>query len=195
MEYNDEEWRDVPGYEGVYLISNYGRVKRLPIGKQWSYRRTHNNIRKLKISSTGYYRVNLSKDNQVKFYNVHRLVALAFIPNPDDLPQVNHKDENKLNNHVSNLEWCSAKYNCIWGTGRERQKASRKMSDKTNNSRQIVGEKNSKKVCQRDLNGNAIAYFKSISDAAKQIDGNISDISRCCHGLARQSKGYKWSFV
>lgn len=123
------------------------------------------------------------------------MVAMAFLPNLNNCPQVNHKDENKLNNHIDNLEFCTVRYNCLWGTGIERQKAARRISDLTNNSRKLVGDKLSKKVCQSDLYGNVIAFFKSISDAARQTNGHISDISRCCNGIAKQSKGYKWSFV
>ena len=114
----NEEWRPIKGYEGLYEVSNLGRIKRLPLGKQWPYRQTHNKIRRLKKSNRGYLVVNLSKQNKVKFYAVHRLVAAAFIPNTGNLPQINHKDENKTNNRVENLEWCNAKYNICYGTGR-----------------------------------------------------------------------------
>jgi len=189
-----EEWRDVVGYDGLYLVSCYGRIKRLPNHRETDKRETHNNIRK-NLLRNGYWQVSLSKDNCVKYKSVHRMVAMAFLPNLNNYPQVNHKDENKLNNHIDNLEFCTARYNCLCGTGIERQKAARRLSDLTNNSRRIVGEKLSKKVCQRDLNGNVIAYFNSLIEAARKVKGHRSDISRCCRGIAKQSKGYKWNYV
>lgn len=126
-----EIWKDIPGFEGLYQVSNLGRVKRLPLGKQWPYRRTHNNIRKQHIKN-GYYQVNLSKENKVKWICVHRLVALAFIPNPNNLPCINHRDENKLNNNIENLEWCSYAYNANYGTVRQRQVESMKRNDPLN---------------------------------------------------------------
>ena len=104
-----EEWRDIKGYEGIYQISNKGRVKSL------NYKRTG----KEKILSPGkrrgYFYISLyKKGEKPKNFDIHRLVAQAFLPNPDNLPVVNHKDENKLNNNVENLEWCTFAYNTIY---------------------------------------------------------------------------------
>ena len=100
-----EVWKDIQDYEGFYQVSNLGRIKSLGNSK----------TRKEKILKPiyhkQYYQITLSKNNIRIQYRVHRLVAEAFIPNPDNLPQVNHKDENKLNNYVDNLEWCDALYN------------------------------------------------------------------------------------
>ena len=100
-----EEWRAVPGYEGLYEVSNTGNIKSL----------IKNKIIKYFINKKGYRLVSLSKNGIIKKFSVHRLVAQAFIPNPDNLPQVNHKDEDKTNNNVDNLEWCDAKYNTNYG--------------------------------------------------------------------------------
>lgn len=113
-----EEWRDIKGYEGKYQVSNLGRIKRL---HQFRVGKTG---RKCELSETimsvnqrgDYYTVTLQK----KCFRVHRLVAQAFIPNPDSLPEVNHKDENKLNNCVENLEWCTHQYNQAYGTKGQR---------------------------------------------------------------------------
>ena len=101
-----EIWKDVVGYEGLYQVSNKGRVKSLHIQEKV-----------LCNLDSGYYNtINLFKDGKGKHYYVHRLVAQAFIPNPNNYPQINHKDENHYNNNVENLEWCTSKYNCNYGT-------------------------------------------------------------------------------
>lgn len=101
-----EKWLDISGYEGLYQVSNLGMVKRVTTG------------RLLKPQFDGrYYHVVLCKNNKSKTRAIHRLVAETFIPNPDKLPTVNHKDEDKLNNTVLNLEWCTQKYNINYGVG------------------------------------------------------------------------------
>jgi len=110
---NNEIWKPVIGYEGLYEVSNLGRVKSIPrVG-------TKGGILSLK-ERAGYYCVDLSKNDSRSTIDVHRLVAKAFIDNQSNLPQVNHKDENKHNNHVDNLEWCTCKYNINYGTSLQR---------------------------------------------------------------------------
>ena len=106
----DEIWKPVVGYEGLYEVSNFGRVRSL----------RRNKILKLKNEVDGYIRVTLCNGGTEKLYQVHRLVAQAFIPNPDNLPQINHKDEVKSNNIVTNLEWCTVHYNNTYGTRLQR---------------------------------------------------------------------------
>lgn len=116
-----EIWKDIEGYEGLYQVSNKGRVKSL------NYKRTgKEGILSSSPTSSGYLIVNLCKNKKQKPFYIHRLVAKAFLPNPNNLPQVNHKDENKENNTVYNLEWCTAKYNNNYGTHNERSSISRK---------------------------------------------------------------------
>ena len=98
----NEEWRLIEGYNDCFYVSNYGRVKSL-------HKKDNHGIKKPSVSTYGYYFVRLSKKESLKY--VHRLVAKAFIPNPKDKPQVNHKDGNKLNNHINNLEWVTASEN------------------------------------------------------------------------------------
>ena len=109
-----EIWKDIKGYEGLYQISNKGRVKSLG----------NNKTKKEKILSPGkhkgYFYVSLYKNRKEKKYSIHRLVAQAFLPNPDNLPVVNHKDENKLNNNVENLEWCTQEYNVNYSSSNGR---------------------------------------------------------------------------
>lgn len=108
-----EEWKDIEGYEGLYMISNLGRVKSLRHGK-WIERRSN-------VNRQGYYALTLHKDGGNKTCTIHRLVAKAFIPNPLGFPCVNHKDENKENNRVDNLEWCTYVYNNNYGTAKNEQ--------------------------------------------------------------------------
>lgn len=104
-----EEWKDVGGYEGLYKVSNHGRV--------WTIKRNHE---KKPIVVKGYLMVSLSKNNKKKLVSVHRLVAKAFIPNLENKREVNHLDEDKQNNHVENLRWVTPKENANWGTRNKR---------------------------------------------------------------------------
>lgn len=114
----EEEWRPAPKYEGRYEVSSFGRVRCLPFeydmirhGKPHTVKRSKNRLLNLNLRPTGYFEVLLCRDNVRTYCRVHRLVAAVFLPNPLNLPQVNHIDGVKTNNHVSNLEWCSAKHN------------------------------------------------------------------------------------
>ena len=111
-----EIWKDIPGYEGLYQVSNYGNVKSL------NYRGTKGKHKCLKQNTDkyGYKVVILANHGKYKSYKVHRLVASAFIENPNNYPQVNHLDENPANNNYLNLEWCTAKYNINYGTRNKR---------------------------------------------------------------------------
>lgn len=121
-------WKDVNGYEGVYQISNYGDVIRLPC------RDARGHLRKMKVikahkNRCGYLHLGLYKDGKETKHLVHRLVAEAFLCNPNGYTDVNHKDEDKKNNAVSNLEWCCRSYNCRYGTAQARRVATRKMNE------------------------------------------------------------------
>ena len=106
-----EEWKYIEGYEGLYQVSNYGRVRSL-------FYRKKNQVQLLKLRKVtkGYLQVALWKNRKRKDFMVHKLVAEAFIPNPNNYPQINHKDEDKTNNCVENLEWCTNEYNHNYGT-------------------------------------------------------------------------------
>ena len=108
------EWKEIKGYEGKYIISNYGEIISLPRTKQNNSKKQYvepKEIRKIVNNRNGYVYVYLCNDGKDINMRVHRLVAEAFIPNPNNLPQVNHKDGNKINNRVDNLEWCTASEN------------------------------------------------------------------------------------
>lgn len=115
--YIGEIWVSVRGYIGLYQVSNFGRVMSLNYDKTGKIK-----LLKLVLNAQGYYQVCLHKNGVQKIKKVHRLVAEAFIPNPKHLPSINHKDEDKTNNRLSNLEWCTVKYNTNYGTCQERKK-------------------------------------------------------------------------
>lgn len=167
-----EIFRQVSGYEGLYSVSNKGRV----LGEK------RNRILKPAKNQCGYRFVVLFKDNAAKNHLVHRLVAEAFIDNPDNLPQINHKDENKDNNCVDNLKWCTAKYNCNYGSRNE----------KTGNNRR--NGKLAKPVRQYSLDGEFIKDWPSAIEVTRQLGFNQGGISRCCLGQIVQAYGYKWEY-
>lgn len=174
----EEVWKDIPSYEGYYQVSNLGRIKRLPRHKPTDKRKTHNNIRKPRLAENGYFRINLSKDNSVKWFGIHRLVALAFIPNPDKLPVINHKDENKQNNRVDNLEWCDRVYNIQYGSRTERMAKTR-----------------GKAVAQITKDGELVATYYSIGEAGRQTGLDHRVICRVCNGKAKLYHGFRWEFL
>jgi hypothetical protein len=182
-----ETWLPIQGYEGIYEISNLGRVKRLAYDKSvCNGGRQHccERILKPQIRKHGYLAVNLSKECKTKSFLIHRLVATAFIPNENNLPQVNHKDENPSNNCVENLEWCNQRYNSNYGTSKER------ISAKLKNG--IL----SKPVEQYDIEGNYINEYPSAIEASRILHLNISGIVSCCNENSKYSHcgGFQWRY-
>lgn len=194
MTVKGEEWRPIKGYEGMYEVSNLGRVKRLPLGKQWPYRQTHNNIRKPKLTRRGYLSVNLSKNNIVKEHLIHRLVAEAFIPNADNLPIINHKDCNPQNNNVDNLEWCSYSYNNTYMNCAQARALSRKEHDPEN----AVWKRNArllyKAVLRFDRNGKFLGRYESLTSAARESNESQTSICNCCRGKINNTRNSIWKY-
>ena len=131
----------------------------------------------------GYYSIVMYRDGESKTYTIHRLVALAFIPNPDNLPEVNHKDECKTNNNVSNLEWCSKSYNINYGTRNER------CGEKHLNRKDL-----SKPVKQFKKDGVFIKEYPSMMEVERQTGYINSYISNCCKGRRKSAYGYIWKY-
>lgn len=178
-----EIWKPVVGYEGLYEVSNWGRVKSLKrlVKSPRGYRTVSEKILKIWKNNKGYLYVVLCKNGIIKTCYVHRLVAEAFIDNPDNLPCVNHKDENPQNNVVSNLEFCDRKYNCNYGTRNKR------ISEKMTNG------KLSKPVIQYTLDGNLIREWASVMECGRN-GFNQGAVSACCLGYLKFYKGYIWRY-
>ena len=164
-----EIWKPVPGYEGLYEVSNIGEIRSIP--RHGTFKNLH--ILKGGHNKDGYKQISLTKNGKPRTFRVHRIVASVFIPNPMGYREINHKDEDKDNNNVENLEWCTRIYNMNYGTRNQRM------------SKPVILIKNNETV-----------EFKSLTDAANYIKkgANISNISRCCKGLRKTAYGYVWKF-
>lgn len=185
-----EIWKDIKGYEGSYMVSNYGRVKSLEKNikshncSRIQYRPER--ILKQYKSKWGYMRVYLTQNSIKKMFAVHRLVAMAFIDNPDNKPCVNHIDNNRNNNVVDNLEWCTYKENSQWAEIQGRRVFSEEWKQKISETRK------KKPVIATDDIGNQI-YFSTVrSVAIKGFDPKA--VIKCCKGKQKTHKGYKWIY-
>lgn len=164
-------WKDIKGFNGKYQISDLGQV-----------RNSKGNILKGYTNNRGYQMVHLRAKDKNKLYSIHRLTAEAFIPNPDNLPQINHKDENKLNNNINNLEWCDSKYNVNYGTGNKRRSKT-----KINNTYNI-------KSVQCIETG---IIYTSTREAERQTGTDNSQISAVCNHKKnyKTAGGYHWKYI
>lgn len=168
MENNKEIWKNIAGFEG-YQVSNFGRVK--------SFYGKKERILKAGLRSNGYLNVILCKNGKMKCFLIHRLVANAFIDNPDNLPVINHIDENKQNNQVSNLEWCTYSYNNSY-----------------NDKGKKTGAKLAKKVGQYSKDGKLIKIWPSMIEADRN-DFNMGNICSCCQGKRKTHGGFIWQYI
>ena len=171
-----EVWKDIEDYKGLYQVSNLGRVRsldridalgRLRKGKVLAYG----------LSGGGYLQVGLHRDGKVEQKLVHRLVSEAFLPNPDNLPQVNHKDEDKANNQVENLEWCTALYNNTYGTRVER-----------------VTKVREKRIYAITSLGHRY-YFSGVNKASRLLGLKKVHVSACLHGRQKTHRGFSFEWA
>ena len=156
--------KDIKGYEGLYAVT--------PEGEVWSYK--YKKFLTPADDGNGYLRVGLFKNGERKMYMVHRLVAMAYLPNPENLPQVNHRDENKANNCLQNLEWCDASYNTNYGTCIERRSS-----------------KHKKAILQFTLDGEFVREWDCANDVGIEVQSNIV---ACLKGRRKMAYNYIWKY-
>ena len=173
----EEIWKDAVGFEQAYKVSNFGRVMRKKNGSIAALRTFPNGYKSVLISPDG------TGKTKWRSVLVHRMVAMAFIPNPDNLPQINHKDKNKANNCVDNLEWCTVQYNNNYLDHNALMSASK-----------------SNTILQLDLSGNIVKEWKPCAEKGKLVDRlkdsgfNISSIQSCCIRKCKTYKGFRWCY-
>jgi len=165
---NMESWRPIKGFETRYTVSNTGLVFSKLTGRYLTP----------KVDRYGYEVVTLCKNGKAKYITVHRLVAMAFIPNPNGLPCVNHKDENKRNNRVENLEWVTVKENDNYGTRNQRMAESKKKVQ----------------IAQYDLNMTLIRVHPGVKDAHRNTGVNRNSIRDVCRKKRSSAGGYIWRY-
>lgn len=193
-----EIWKDIPEYEGLYQASNLGRIRSLA-----KKRKNGNNsfyyqkdiILKQQLRKNGYLYIFLWKENNKKQFSIHRLVATTFISNKTKNPQVNHKDGNKLNNNIDNLEWCTVSYNNkeAYRIGIKKPTwLGKKGAEHPNYNKKGKLWFSSKPVLQYDLNNNFIKEWECSEQAKEQ--GKYHHVSECCRGKRKTSNGYMWKY-
>ena len=188
-----EEWKPVEGFEGLYLVSNLGKI----------YSIRNKTMLKPLVTRAGYNRVHLSVDGKVSSLTVHRIVAKAFVPNPEGKPTVNHKNEIKADNRAENLEWMTNKEQNIYGTRIDRAREhtdykSRNIdyaSVASKHDYKRMGLQFSKSVYQMDLSGNILFKHSGITAASKKTGINAGKICECAQGKRKAAGGFVWQYV
>ena len=170
-----EVWKDIKNYEGLYQVSNLGRIKSLKHGKE--------RILKSFKEANGYLKICLCNNNVKKTFSIHKLVANTFLDNPKNHPVINHINGNKSDNRIINLEFCTYSYNS-------------KQAYELGLLKRKYGKENpcAKKVCQYDKKGNFIKKWDSIIEASQKLGINHSHISECCGGKYKTTGGYVWRY-
>ena len=181
-----EIWQKINGFENLYKISTYGRIKSLGNGKSTNSNTKQERILKTNYSKTGYEKAKLFKDGKRYYFSVHRLVALTFLDNKENKKEVNHKDGIKCNNNVSNLEWVTSSENQLHAFKNGLQKSK-------------IGKDHaqSKPIAQFDLDGNLIRKFECIKQVKRELGFNSFGIIKCCKKEKKYKTAYKykWEYV
>ncbi len=178
----EKQWKFIPGFRNRYLVSNYGEVYSIVKNKLMEPQHFLYGPKRKYL----YVTLTISGDKKKFKKQVHRLVAEAFIPNPNNLPQINHIDENQENNAIWNLEWCDSKYNNNYGTRNERIR-------NTHNLRKTI--RMEKPVIQISMDGKWLKKYRSATDAEKQTGICHAGISSVARGKCKAFGGYKWQFA
>lgn len=195
-----EIWKDIEGFEGIYQVSNKGNVKRLANSCNTAH---EDRLMKLTDNGTGYLKVILTSNNKRYQYLVHRLVAKAFIDNPNEYPMVNHKDENKKNNNAENLEWCTKSYNAIYYLNYDPQRKieyGKRFKSKSPMIKHIP-KSHFEKIVQKDKKGNIIEVHENITQASIKTHLPYGDIINACKRHKNNktrthfSHGFAWEFL
>ena len=185
----NEVWKDIEGYEGRYQVSNLGNVKSLNYGG-------HGYAKNLvpKCNNSGRLWVELFADGKKKCALIHRLVGVAFIPNPNNYPQINHIDENPKNNQANNLEWCTGDYNIAYYLERH-PICSKKRKPIRSRSTGKYKRRLGLKIHQMDINGNLIKEWPNSRAIATETGMSDWSISECCRGKRKTAYGYIWRYA
>lgn len=198
-----EVWKNIEGFEDFYQISNIGRarsVDRIISDKNGLLKNIKGRLLKQSKYSNGYCFVGLSIDGRYVQKTIHRIVSKHFIPNPNNLPEVNHIDENKENNAAVNLEWCTHKYNCNYGTRNDRWRVTAKKREivkgKNNPMYGKIGKNNPRsiQIVQYDMNGEFISEYDSAACIERKFGYNPSSIAGVAKGRYKQAYGYIWRY-
>ena len=193
-----EEWRDIKGYEGYYQVSNAGRVRSLDryVNSKFNNKILRKgSLMKLQKSHKGYMVIILHKEGTIKTFQVHRLVATAFIPNPHNLPQVNHIDTDKTNNKPENLEWITNEDNMAHAISHGCFKPfTKKQYESVAKNLAIAHKKQNIPVVQLDKDGKYISEYGSILEASRSLGLQNGKISMCCKGKRNSCGGFRWKY-
>ena len=183
----EEIWKDIPGFEGYYKVSNIGNimsVKRLVNSSITNKRLVNERVRKININKYGYQYITLHKKGKGTHFTIHRLVAMCFIPNSNNYSSINHMDEDKLNNNFENLEWCTTKYNNFYNNRQE------KINIKLREYGKVIGTS----ISQYTLDGILVNKYNSLREMQRLTRFSRSSVKNCCIELRENYNGYTWKY-